>query len=98
MIVNTRYFEYAHVATPATNQSGRVEPDLQVDHFTQQLNNKTTADNIKLHIFDAPTGFKPICEYDTIDFMLYTPLNVRFRSFIETGKSVSTLKIHVGRG
>ncbi len=90
MIVNTRYFEYAHIATAATNQSSQTEPDTRTSYDSLQ-DNRTTPDNFQLHIFDAPTGFKPICEYDTIDFMLYTPMNVRFKSFIETGMSFTQI-------
>ncbi len=55
--------------------------------FKRQVQNDTLGtrrNNLNLIIFEAPNDFKPICEYDTIDFMLYTPINYRFSSFIQT--------------
>ena len=76
MLVNSKYFEYAHVVNESTRH----------DHDSIQFSEGTirSKDNFDLHVFDTPRNFTPICEYDTIDFMLYTPLQERFNSFIDT--------------
>ena len=40
--------------------------------------------NLTMLQFPAPSDYKPICEYDTVDFMMYSPLQERFDAFIET--------------
>ena len=77
MLVNSKYFQYAHV----------VNGSMPYEHYDDlRFNQKIirSKDNFELHIFDTPKNFTPICEYDTIDFMLYTPLQDRFNSFIDT--------------
>ena len=76
MLVNSKYFEYAHV----------VNDSSPYDYDDLRFNERKikSKDNFELHIFDTPRNFTPICEYDTIDFMLYTPLQERFNSFIDT--------------
>ena len=36
--------------------------------------------------FASPPHYKPVCEYDTMDFMLYAPIRDRFRGLIQTAK------------
>lgn len=77
MLVNTKYSEYAHVVNGS-------QP--QVELKSNSASGRLNKDNFVLHVSKAPANFKPICEYDTIDFMLYTPLRQRFNSFIDTAK------------
>ena len=43
-----------------------------------------TGSGVTLLQFQAPANYKPICEYDTMEFMMYSPIRERFSAMIQT--------------
>ena len=39
---------------------------------------------LDLVVFTAPQGYTPVCEFDTIEYSLFSPIKERFNIFIET--------------
>jgi UDP:flavonoid glycosyltransferase YjiC (YdhE family) len=69
MIINSNYYDFIPAGAEAKN-------------VTAGGGDRTGG--MDLIVFEAPANFTPICEYDTIDWMLNTPISLRFNGFIET--------------
>ena len=70
-----------------------VSRDYQMlDHVTYDYVNTTgfletfssSGQNIKLLQFKGPKNYEPICNFDTVEFMLYSPIRDRFHKCVET--------------
>ena len=71
MLVSTDYHRLEHVAKGASELS-------------QRAGDVTTGGSVRLLEFEAPANYTPICEFDTVDFMLYSPFQVRFNTCVQT--------------
>lgn len=61
----------------------------QVDMVISRMYNKfehhrLLNDSVNMLQFDEPQNYTPICSYDTVDFMMYSPIRKRFDAFVET--------------
>jgi len=54
--------------------------------YDHRSGSQDDASSISLIQFRSPDNYKPVCEYDTMDFMLSSPIRDRFHTLIQTAK------------
>ena len=80
IIVSDRYSTFGHVNNRRTSDASGCPATEQKRH--QSIHG--TGGQVEMIMFQAPGNFTPICEYDTVEFIVDTPVSIRFRTFIET--------------